>query len=138
MTKEANGSCLCGAVKVQAKAMQQSMGACHCTMCRKWTAGPLLSVECGADVEFEGESNISIYNSSDWAERGFCAKCGTHLFYRLKQNQLYFMSVGVFDSCDDFDFDHQVFIDEKPAYYCFANETKNMTGAELFELYSGS
>jgi hypothetical protein len=29
-------------------------------------------------------------------------------------------------------FDHQVFIDEKPGFYCFANETHTMTGAELF------
>ena len=28
--------------------------------------------------------------------------------------------------------EHQVFIDEKPDYYSFANETKNMTGAEIF------
>ncbi len=33
-------------------------------------------------------------------------------------------------------FDHQVFIDQKPAYYEFANQTKNMTGAELFAMYA--
>jgi hypothetical protein len=28
--------------------------------------------------------------------------------------------------------DHQVFIDEKPAFYAFANPTRNLTGAEAF------
>mgnify|MGYP000675211619 CR=1 FL=1 len=33
---------------------------------------------------------------------------------------------------------HQIFIDEKPAYYCFANETHNMTGAEVFAQFGAS
>ena len=94
-----------------------------------------MTVECGTDVSFEGEESISIYNSSDWAERGFCKSCGSHLFYRLKEQKLYFMPVGLFDTEVDFVFEHQVFIDEKPSYYCFANETRDMTGAEVFAAY---
>jgi hypothetical protein len=33
-------------------------------------------------------------------------------------------------------FDRQIFIDEKPEYYSFANETKNMTGAEVFAQFA--
>ena len=36
----------------------------------------------------------------------------------------------------EFVFDHQVFIDEKPDYYSFANETKDMTGQELFAMFA--
>jgi hypothetical protein len=43
--------------------------------------------------------------------------------------------VGVFDDGYDLVFENQVFIDEKPSFYQFANETKDMTGAELFALY---
>ena len=91
-----------------------------------------MAVECGTDVSFEGAEHMKVYNSSDWAERGFCQECGSHLFYRLKEQQLYIMPVGLFDGDVEFVFDHQVFIDEKPSYYCFSNETKNMTGAEVF------
>ena len=35
-------------------------------------------VDCGADVTFKGEENISVFNSSLWAERGYCNKCGSH------------------------------------------------------------
>jgi hypothetical protein len=66
------------------------------------------------------------------AERGFCKQCGTHLFYRIKENQQCNMSVGLFDKDDDFEFDIQVFIDEKPEYYCFSNETRRLTGEEAF------
>jgi len=129
-----NGSCLCGATQITAKNIDKKVGACHCSACRKW-GGPLLAVDCGADVTFSNEGNVSVYNSSDWAERGFCNKCGSHLFYRMKQSKQYIMPVGLFNG-DDFVFDHQIFIDEKPSFYCFANETKNMTGAEVFAQFS--
>lgn len=133
-----NGACLCGKIKVTTKSMKTSVGACHCGMCRKWTGGPFMAVECGSDVSFIGEEYITVYNSSDWAERGFCNHCGSHLFYRLKENNLYIMPVGIFDNLVGIVFDHQVFIDDKPDYYDFANKTKNMTGKEVFAQFSSS
>ena len=132
----AKGSCLCGAVSLSTTSMNHHIAACHCSMCRKWGGGALLAVECGSDVSFKGEENIGIYQSSEWAERGFCKQCGSHLFYRLKQNHQYYIPVGIFDNDEGLVFEHQVFIDEKPAYYSFANETKNMTGAELFAQFA--
>ena len=132
-----NGSCLCKSVKLRAK-ISLHVAACHCNMCRKWGGSALLGVECESDVNFSGTENIGVYQSSEWAERGFCKNCGTHLFYRLKENHHYYIPVGIFDDSKDLVFDTQVFIEEKPEYYCFANETKNLTGAELFELFVSS
>jgi hypothetical protein len=129
------GACLCGEVKVTARSKSSSVGACHCNICRGWGGGPLLAIECGADVKFDGEAQIKVFNSSDWAERGFCSQCGTHLFYRLKEGGLYALPAGLFGE-QALVFDHQVFIDEKPGWYDFSNTTKNLTGAELFAAYS--
>lgn len=133
--KEAHGTCLCGAVHLTVKAMSQQVGACHCNMCRKWSGGPFFAVDCGNGVDFEGDENISVFSSSDWAERGFCCKCGTHLFYRLKQNQQHFIPVGLLEESDTLIFEEQVFIDEKPSFYSFANKTHNLTGQELFDKF---
>lgn len=135
---EQKGSCLCGAVSIAVKANSNSVGACHCNMCLKWAGGPLLVVDCGNDVQFEGDNNITAYRSSEWAERGFCNKCGSHLFYRLIKTQQYFIPVGLLDDPNEWVFDHQIFYEEKPAYYTFANETKNLTGAEVFAQFSDS
>ena len=132
------GSCLCGAIHISVKAMSKSVGVCHCNMCRKWTGGPLMAVDCGSDVSFDGEKDVSVFNSSEWGERGFCNKCGSNLFYRLKQNNQYMIPIGLFDDCEAVVFDHQVFIDEKPSFYSFANETQTMTGAEVFAQYAPS
>ena len=137
-TIQSSGSCLCGAVQISAGAMSTHVGACHCGICRKWGGGPLMAVDCGSEVSFSNEQNISIFNSSEWAERGFCKNCGSHLFYRLKETQQYFIPAGIFDQVKSFDFDHQVFIDNKPAYYSFANDTKNLTEAEVFAQFGSS
>ncbi len=135
-TIQRTGKCLCGAVEVQARNVDQGVGACHCSMCSSWTGGPFMTVDCGSDVSFTGEEHIGTFDSSPWAERGFCRQCGSHLFYRIKESQQHMMPVGLFENTEGLAFDHQVFIDEKPAYYDFSNKTKNMTGAEVFAMYA--
>jgi hypothetical protein len=87
-------------------------------------------------VQFDNTDSISDFSSSAWAERGFCRACGSHLFYRLKKEGNYWMPVGLFNDEQPWILDQQIFIDEKPPFYSFANETKNLTGAEVFAQYS--
>lgn len=132
-----NGTCLCGSVKLRAKVKDLVYGACHCGICRKWGGGPLLAVECADAPVVEGAEHIKTYDSSEWADRGFCGNCGTHLFYRLKQSGFHALPVGLLDE-GDWRFDHQVFIDEKPAHYAFANRTHDLTGAEVFAQFGAA
>lgn len=134
---EQHGTCLCGAVRVAAGARSTSVGACHCSMCRKWGGGPLFAVECEREVEFEGAEHISTFSSSEWAERGFCRECGTHLFYRLKREGHYAIPIGLFDGDGEWRFSEQIFIDEKPSFYSFAESTNNLTGEDVFSQYFG-
>lgn len=131
------GSCLCGAVNISMQVNGNSVSVCHCGMCRKWTGGPLFAIECDQGLTLDGEANVSVYASSEWAERGFCKQCGTHLFYRLKDGSLYAVPPGLLESTDALEFDQQIFIDEKPAYYEFANKTRMLTGAEVFARFAG-
>ena len=133
-----SGGCLCGAVRFTAAPKDRNFGACHCSMCRRWAAGPLLAIECGGTVRVEDQSNLGIYRSSEWAERCFCKQCGTPLFYRLVGMDFYAVSVEAFDDRTEFTFTSQIFIDEKPPYYDFANATKAMTGAEVFAAFAAS
>ena len=97
-----------------------------------------MAVDCGTEVTLEGEDNISIFESSEWAERGFCKRCGTHLFYRLKNPQQYFVPVGLFGKGEGLTFEHQLFIDEKPEYFSFANQTHNLTGADFLAQFAST
>lgn len=134
--KTVEGECLCGSVRVTAKPKTNQFGACHCGICSQWGGGPLLAVECEDRVSFEGDSHIGVYASSEWAERGFCKQCGTHLFYRLKDQPFYAVPIGLFGEGQSWEFASQIFIDHKPSYYSFANPTKNLTGAEVFAQFT--
>lgn len=133
---ERQGSCLCGAVRFTVALKNNHVDACHCGMCRKWGGGPLLAVGHDGELDFEGSEHIATYSSSDWAERGFCGQCGTHLFYHLKQSSHYAFPAGLLDGGESWDFREQIFIDEKPDWYAFVNDTANLTGEEVFAKFS--
>lgn len=134
-TIASSGSCLCGAVTIDAAQLPLEIGACHCVTCRAWSGGPFISAACGAEVKIKGLENVSVYDSSEWAERGFCKTCGTHLFYRIKQNQDYHLPAGLFPDAE-LNLVSEIFIDQKSAGYSFAGDTAKMTGAEVFALYA--
>lgn len=136
---KATGSCLCEGVKFTFKLKAKHFDGCHCSMCRKWGGGPALTVESDGEIEFVGVENLAIYSSSEWAERGFCKVCGSHLFYRLKDKNLNFcnFNLGTIDNHEDFKFTTQIYIDAKPENYSFSNETKNMTEKDVLEAFKG-
>ncbi|MBM3617579.1 MAG: GFA family protein [Alphaproteobacteria bacterium] len=138
MSHTLHGKCLCGEVTVTAACDHAEFDACHCPTCRKWGGGPLLVIDCKTDAVWSGERHIGVFESSEWAERGFCKHCGTHLFYRLKQGGFLALPLGLFDGVEHFTLQKEVFIDAKPEGYTFAGERKKLTGEELFALFNPS
>lgn len=137
MKNTINGSCLCGSVQIEAQPKKEIFDACHCGMCRKWSGSPALMIEGDENTKYKGQEFITIYDSSDWAQRGFCKKCGTHLFYKLKGANYSSVSMGLFKETEKFKFHVQIYVDSKPACYDFANQTQMMTEAEVIAKFSG-
>ena len=130
-----NGSCVCGAVRIRVGGSPRDLGACHCSICQKWAGGPFFELECGTDVAFEGADNVATFHSSEWAERGFCKLCGSHLFIRSKQSGEYGIPPGLLESDEGVLFTRQVFFDQKPAYYSFSNDTRNISSEYIHERF---
>lgn len=137
MTKTLNGACLCEKVKISFETSKDYFDACHCSMCRKWSGGPALTVEAGQNVKIQGEENVTVFKSSQWAERAFCNGCGTHLFYRLQESKFTNVPLGILDQAKDLNFHLQIYIDSKPHNYEFANKTEVMTEAQVIAKFSG-
>lgn len=74
------GGCLCGAVRYRATSSPLRGVICHCSMCRRHSGAPAM-----AFVHFRAEDFTWVkgqptrYRSSEFAERGFCAACGSTL-----------------------------------------------------------
>jgi hypothetical protein len=130
-----NGHCLCGAVRFTC-ADTKDIGVCHCGFCRRWGGGPMLAVHAGPNVAFEGTEHIGVFASSDWAQRAFCKQCGSHLFYKLLATGEHFIPAGAFET-NDFELTSQIYIDNKPGYYDFANKTPMLTEAQVIEQFTG-
>jgi hypothetical protein len=132
---ELSGKCLCGAVEFTAEVRKQTHSVCHCTMCRRWSAGPFLGVRVDR-VTFGGEANIGRYASSSWAERGFCKICGSTLFYHLLPTGMMAMSAGAFDESASFGIDSEIFVDHKPEGFTLAGEHPRLTEAETLARFA--
>ena len=95
-----------------------------------------MAVDCGDSVKFENDDKLGIYTSSDWGQRGFCKSCGSTLLWQTRDGAHRVLSAQAFDDPSVFKFNSEIFIDEKPANYTFANETEKMTGAEVFAKFA--
>lgn len=133
---EISGKCLCGAVRYTADIAEPKVEACHCTMCRSWTSSAYLCVAHDGEVRFDGADNIGIYRASTWGERAFCKACGSALYWRLQGADHYAFSAGTIEDQSTLHFTKQIFIDEKPPYYDFANETERLTGEQVAEAFA--
>ena len=137
MAKEVSltGRCLCGAVRFKGTASEPKVAACHCSMCRRWSSGPFFEVSC-ENASFEGEDNIAKIRSSEWAERAFCKKCGSNLYYHQIGSNEFQIAAGLLDDQSGLTLSLQVFIDEKPAFYTLSDRTETMTAAEVYAAYA--
>lgn len=124
------GRCLCGAVTITLEGARPLVDVCHCDMCRRWVGGTFGGVS-GENARVEGEEHVSAFRSSEWAERAFCSKCGSNLWYRFLPTGHRSFLAGLFDLPESFTMWRQIFIDEKPAWFDFAQDTPKLTGAEV-------
>src|SRR4051812_46985963 len=119
------GSCLCGAVKFEVAGALPPPTACHCTKCRKHTG----HFEAGTEVvrsalTIHGAEHVKWYHSSEKVRRGFCANCGSSLFFdpldQVKHNWIGIM-MGAFDGPTGTKLVRHIFVADKGDYYDIAD-----------------
>ena len=97
-TRPVTGGCQCGAVRYRLSALPKEPSVCHCRMCQKAGGAPFMVFAGLPDSHVEWTRGTpKIYASSDFAERGFCADCGTPLTYQMKGKPRISFSSGSFD-----------------------------------------
>ena len=78
----AAGGCLCGALRYTVPGPLRGIILCHCGQCRRWHGhlGAYTSAA-RADVALEGAEALVWFATSERGRRGFCARCGSSLFF---------------------------------------------------------
>ena len=129
------GQCLCGAVTITAQMDAPMLRACHCDMCRRQNSGAYMSISNDPHaIAVEGE--VTIYRSSEWAERGFCPQCGSTLWYGTVHDGARHLSAGLFDNAGGAPLKLEFFNDNCPEGYAFAGDHKKLTTAETIALFA--
>lgn len=112
------GSCLCNAVRYEARGPLRDIVACHCTECRKtsghFTAATAVRPEHLRVVEDRG---LRWFRSSEIAQRGFCHHCGSTLFWKPDSGDRISVYAGSIDSEHNLKMTAHIFVSEKGSYY---------------------
>ena len=92
------GGCQCGAVRYRLDAAPTGANICHCRMCQKAGGGPFMAFAGvkPADMTWT-RGSPETFASSDIAERGFCAGCGTPLTYQALGADRIGVTIGSLD-----------------------------------------
>jgi hypothetical protein len=129
---ETPGRCLCGAITFTGLGAVAPAEVCHCTICRHHGAGPLMSTSFAGGIRLDTADELRWYASSAIAERGFCSRCGTILFWRMAGARTMSVSAHAI-AAEPPGIREHVFVDQKPGWYDFADHAPRVTSAEMQE-----
>ena len=97
----ATGRCLCGAVRYRVDGPLRDILICHCEECRRWhghvSACTAARREDLVFVEPGGLRWINSPRSDAGARRGFCAECGSSLFWDAPDRPTVSIAAGTLD-----------------------------------------
>ena len=79
----AEGGCLCGAIRYRVAGAVTESGYCHCRTCQRQSGSPVVAwfaLDRSGFAYIKGTPGV--YRASDHAGREFCTNCGTYLVFR--------------------------------------------------------
>jgi hypothetical protein len=119
---EHSGRCLCGAVTYRVSGNMRDVVNCHCSQCRRIHGhAPGYSAARKAEIAIEGEDNITWYHSSEEAQRGFCSRCGSSLFWRPEGRETISVSAGSLNPPTGLKTVRHIFAADKGDYYTISD-----------------
>src|SRR5688572_33302353 len=116
------GSCLCGAVRFEIEGELAEPDACHCSQCGRWSGHFWASTNVPREAfTLHGEDKVAWYQSSERIRRGFCASCGSVLFWGPADWDKIAIAMGAFDLPTGTHLEKHIFVASKGDYYEIAD-----------------
>ncbi|SMO72308.1 GFA family protein [Paracoccus laeviglucosivorans] len=112
---EFHGHCLCGEISFRGTYDDQNgLKACHCGQCRRWS-GHVWAAILPRSLDIKGQPKW--YRASDFARRGFCATCGSSLFWQRDGSDVIDVAAGAIDAPTGLHLEGHIFVADKGDYY---------------------
>lgn len=125
------GGCLCGAVRYVVHGPLRQVVACHCGQCRRSSGHHVAASACRrGDLEITGEDKITWYRSSPRARRGFCAVCGSNLFWQALDSPTISLWAGTLDAPTGLRTAAHIFVEEAGDYYEVPRDAPHIRGGD--------
>ncbi|WP_325168741.1 GFA family protein [Paracoccus caeni] len=122
-----HGGCLCGGVRFSGHTAEATALACHCSQCRRWSGHFGASFRM-TGLQIEGDAHLRWFASSPEAERGFCATCGSSLFWRPFGREAVAVSAGAIDAPTGLRLSGHIHTADKGDYYEIADGLPQFAG----------
>jgi hypothetical protein len=119
-----SGGCLCGAVRYEVRGALRPIIMCHCTQCRRMT-GHFMAATAARHADFRvvTDGGLKWFAASQEAQRGFCAHCGSTLFWQGVGRDYLSIAAGTLDDSSGLEVAGHIFVADKGSYYEIADGT---------------
>ena len=128
------GGCTCGAIRYEFSGQPAIVFNCHCHACQKATGNAFVSGAVVPDANFKFTSGEPVYHTSQGdsgrnINRGFCARCGTHVATTLdKRPGIIAMTLGSLDNPAAFKPQMNFYTAHALPWVVIGDDTKNFPG----------
>ena len=110
--------CLCGGIKIKIFGKLRHVINCHCKQCMKTHGNFAAYTNClEENIIFINQSTLRWYNSSNFAKRGFCNKCGASIFFKFKPADNISIAAGLFNGKTGLKTMRNIFVGTKSDFY---------------------
>lgn len=130
------GQCMCGAVAFTAD-VPDRFAACFCKMCQRWSSGVFMGVHCTGIQITRGQEHVTVFKSSEWAERAFCNRCGSNLYYHMPETGGPAVALGTLDDTSGMRNAIRFYTDKRPEGIIMGGDAKDLTEAECLAMFGG-
>lgn len=122
------GGCNCGQLRYRVNGPLRPVIACHCQQCRK-ASGHFVAATSALRADIEIEGVVTWYQSSAQAKRGFCATCGSNLFWDGPGLNMS-IHAGTLDGPTGLAIVGHIFCADKGDYYTLSDALPKADGAD--------
>ena len=112
--------------------------ASHCRQCNQMSSHTLAATSVAqSGRSWTRDGTLTWYQSSEFAERGFCGTCGCNISWRLsdaRTREKVALMAGSFDDQSSLQLERHIFVSHKPDYYEIGDDLPRFKDSDSAEM----